>query len=69
MSDPSQPIGRIKPQRLSTLPFPIQNVLCDDPVALCDDPVALCGGQMTQTSNLVSSTDSNAPKASIHSRR
>lgn len=67
--DKTQPIGDIKPQILSSSPIGIQNTLVDDPVALVDDPKALVGSQTTQIPFLRTSTDSNAPTASIKKRR
>lgn len=69
MSDPTQPIGKIKPQTLNSLPIPVGTVLVDDPVALVDDPVALTGSQTTQIAPLRASANSNAPVGAINRRR
>lgn len=67
--DPTKPIGKIKPQILSTSPYPIQNVLFDDPIAIFDDPIALFGALSSPIYGLGTSINDNAPVVSINPRR
>jgi len=67
--DNTEPIGKIEPQILDSLPIPAGTTLVDDPVALVDDPNTLTGSQTTQIKALGETTDSNAPKVFIKMRR
>lgn len=68
-TDPTQPIGRIRPQLLNQLPANFDATLVNDPVALVNDPNALVNSPVTQVAEFHVKTKTNAPKAYIQARR